>query len=191
MWGRAARRGMRATRAVLLFSVLVVLSSSPAAAQNAEPYMLHIQTYKYLPDPLSVPAGAQVFVMSFPDPDKTTNETEPHTVTASKDPALFDVQQVPADGSAHPFRAPDAPGEYPYYCRYHGDKEGNGMVGTLIVTAAAASTTPTGTPSAAPTTSPTATPSATPADGNGTPLPAMLALIATPLAALLRRRSAR
>jgi len=147
--------------------------------------MLHIYDFRYIPDPLTVPPGATVTVMSFPTQGQTAEETEPHTVTSSTDRSLFDVRDIPADGSPHPFTAPAEPGTYPYYCIYHGAPDGSGMAGTLIVDGAAA--TPPGAPAATPTAAPTATP--TEGGANGTPLAGWLLIAASvAAAALLRRR---
>jgi plastocyanin len=60
-----------------------------------------------------------------------TNEgTAPHTVTA--DGGLFDSGTLePGDTFSYTF---EEPGEYPYYCRFHGDEGGRGMSGVVIVT---------------------------------------------------------
>lgn len=140
--------------------------------------MLHIIDYKYLPDPLEVTPGLTVVVMSFPDTNKTANETEPHTVTDVAEPPRFDIRNIPPDASQHPFTAPMEPGTYPYFCRYHGDRQGSGMVGTLIVTDAPATTTPaTGSPALTPTSTP-----------NDTPLAPWLLIAAFGAGAALHRR---
>ena len=146
--------------------------------------MLHIIDYKYLPDPLEVTPGLVVVVMSFPDTNKTANETEPHTVTDVRCPAsgkcdTFDVQNIPPDASQHPFSAPMEPGTYPYFCRYHGDRQGSGMVGTLIVMKPAAVGTRATSTGATPT----------PTDTNEAPFASLAFVLATALVALgLRRR---
>lgn len=137
--------------------------------------MLHIRDSTYLPDPLQVTPGLLVVVMSFPDTNKTANETEPHTVTDVREPPAFDVRSIPPDASQHPFRAPTEPGTYPYFCRYHGDRDGNGMVGTLIVSAA-----PTPVATTPPATGPAS-------DGNDAPLGPVLAMAALGLAAVASR----
>ena len=118
--------------------------------------MLHIIDYKYLPDPLEVSPGLTVVVMGFPDTNKTAAETEPHTVTDVRCPIsgpcdTFDVRNVPPDMSEHPFKAPTEPGTYPYFCRYHGDRQGSGMVGTLVVSESVPVATPPTSTNAAPT----------------------------------------
>lgn len=97
--------------------------------------MLHMQDHEYLPPRLDVPPGVTVYTMNFGQ--------EPHTVTSAQDRALFDVQNIPPGGEPKNFTAPATPGEYPYYCIYHGDAQGNGMAGVLVVRAAPPATTPT------------------------------------------------
>jgi plastocyanin len=59
-----------------------------------------------------------------------TNEGSlPHTVTA--DGGLFDSGTLePGDTFSHTF---EEPGEYPYYCQFHGGEGGQGMSGVVIV----------------------------------------------------------
>lgn len=134
--------------------------------------MLHMEDYAYLPPVLEVPPGVTVYVMNFGQ--------EPHTVTSSTDRSLFDVQNIPPGGEPLNFTAPTQPGEYPYYCIYHGNPPAEGMAGTLVVKAAAP-TRPA---------SPTAPTPVTPeADARDTPLAwgASVATVAL-VAALARRR---
>lgn len=180
MGERAIRQDMR-TPLILLLILLSCLTPNAAVAQEGGSFfMIHMQDHKFLPETLEVPPGAEVVGMNFGPSDPSIPKDQwgefYHTITASADRALFDVQQIPPDASPHPFRAPATPGAYPYFCAYHGDAQGNGMVGTLIVTQPAAS-------------SPAVTPSATP-DTNGTPAPWVALTLGGVVAALLiaRRR---
>lgn len=123
--------------------------------------MLHMLEYDYAPDPLEVAPGSLVMAMNFGPRDQSLPREQwgefVHTVTAVD--GSFDVQQIAPDGAPYNFTAPSAIGEYPYYCRYHGDAAGNGMIGTLRVTEDPP--TPTATPSTA--TPPAATADAVPA----------------------------
>jgi plastocyanin len=57
------------------------------------------------------------------------DELAKHTATA--DDGLFDSgDQSLGDSYAYTFAEP---GRYPYFCRYHGDVEGVGMAGTIVV----------------------------------------------------------
>lgn len=169
--GPARRRGVRAH--LLLLAIITLAPASLAQVPGQDFTMLHIRDYVYLPDPLEVTPGLTVVIMSFPDTNKTAEETEPHTVTDVREPPAFDVREIPPDTSQHPFTAPAQPGTYPYFCRYHGDRQGSGMVGTLIVREAAA----------------TPPPAASPTPTSETPLPAILGLAALAGAALARRRA--
>jgi plastocyanin len=162
-------------RLPILLSVLLLSSIPMSAAQEEGAWMLHIFDKKYAPDPLEVPVGSTIAIMNVEAVDDPEGI---HTVTASSDPALFDVQQIKPGGEPRTFTAPSTPGTYSYYCRYHGDAQGNGMAGTLIVTAAA------GTPSPSPG------PSASPSTQNESPAPWLgLVLVAVGGTALLARRT--
>lgn len=128
-----------------------------------------MQDYEYLPARVLAPAGATVYAMNM--------GAESHSVTSSEDRNLFDVQNI-EPGDVKEFSVPATPGEYPFYCVYHGDAQGNGMGGVLVVSA----TTPP-TPAASPTSG---------ADGRGgaqTPAPVWIGLVALfATGALARRR---
>ena len=170
--------------ALLLLAIISLTPPTLGQSPGGEPTMLHLIDYKYIPDPIEVAPGATVVVMSFPDTNKTASETEPHTVTDIRCPQTgpcetFDVQNIPPDASQHPFTAPTKLGTYPYFCRYHGDRQGSGMVGTLIVTQAPAAATP----------SPAGVGATPPASPDETPLAPWLFIAAfAGGAALLRRR---
>lgn len=165
----------------MLRLALVLVCLTPVALAQSEPaWMIHVIDYDYLPDPIDVPPGVEVVVMNFgPSDANLTGEARNefyHTVTSSTDRSLFDVQRIPPDGSSHPFRAPMEPGTYPYYCVYHGDAQGNGMAGTLVVNAT------DGAP-------PPATGATPPAGSDEAPVGAWIAVAALGgLAALVPRR---
>ncbi|MDQ3227982.1 MAG: plastocyanin/azurin family copper-binding protein, partial [Chloroflexota bacterium] len=77
--------------------------------------------FLFLPEVLTIPAGTTV---------TWVNDEQPKH-TATSDDGLFDTgDQLLGDSYSHTF---DAPGIYPYYCRYHGDIDGVGMAGTIVV----------------------------------------------------------
>lgn len=77
--------------------------------------------FLFVPDVLTIPAGTTVFWIN--------DEEAKHTVTA--DDGGFDSgDQAFGERYAYTFTEP---GTYPYYCRYHGDVEGVGMAGTIVV----------------------------------------------------------
>jgi plastocyanin len=166
--------------------LLLVLVPTSSAQENETFFMLHMQEYSYLPATLEVPAGVEVVAMNFGPANQSLPRDQWgeyfHTVTSSTDRSLFDVQRIPPDGTPHPFRAPATPGTYPYYCVYHGDAQGNGMAGTLVVTEARGAVTP---PSG---TTPTG---ATPEADNDAPLPAWALIAGCAVAAAALRRSRR
>lgn len=147
--------------------------------------MLHMLEYDYAPDPLEVAPGSMVTAMNFGPRDQSLPREQwgefVHTVTAVD--GSFDVQQIAPDGAPYNFTAPSAIGEYPYYCRYHGDAAGNGMIGTLRVTEDPATPTPTSSPP--PT--PAATAEVEPSDEDAPAAGLLLALGAMALALVVTR----
>lgn len=67
-----------------------------------------IKNYLFVPDPVSVPAGATVMV----DNQDGSN----HTVTATD--GSFDTGNIPGHATGR-FTAPSKPGSYPYKCAIH------------------------------------------------------------------------
>ncbi len=90
------------------------VASGPAATAQT----VVIKTYLFVPDMVSVPAGATVMV----DNQDGSN----HTVTAAD--GSFDTGNLPGHTHAM-FTAPSKPGSYPYKCAIHPF-----MKGTLTVT---------------------------------------------------------
>ncbi len=122
-----------------------------------------INNFAFSPNPLTVPVGTRVVW--------TNMQTGvPHTVTS--DTGLWDSGTV-ASGGTFAFTFTTA-GTFAYHCNIHPT-----MHGTVVVTAAAAGTTPAGTTSAPsasaaaptatarPTTAPTAVPPSAPKTGGG------------------------
>jgi plastocyanin len=74
-----------------------------------------------VPAELTIPAGTTVVWVN--------DERAKHTATA--DDELFDSGDQPmGDEYAYTFAEP---GVYPYFCRYHGDVDGVGMAGVIVV----------------------------------------------------------
>ena len=148
--------------------------------------MLHMLEYSYVPRELEVAPGATILAMNFGPQDQDLPREQwseyVHSVTATD--GSFDLQAIRPDGTPHPFPAPTTEGRYPYYCRYHGDAQGNGMTGTLLVREPPATTNPAPTPTATPTPTPAPT-----ADPRAAPTPAIAAIGALAIGtALLARR---
>ena len=77
--------------------------------------------FTFIPSQLTIPAGTTVVWVN--------EERAKHTATA--DDGLFDSgDQELGVSYAYTF---SEPGIYPYYCRYHGDIDGIGMAGTIVV----------------------------------------------------------
>lgn len=102
--------------------------------------------------------------------DWTAGNYNPHSVTA--DDGSFDEPPAPASKVSGTFDHQfNTPGSYAYYCRVHGSSGGVGMSGTIVVQAAATSTStppPAATDTPGPTNTPV-TPSSTP-NAAGTPV---------------------
>lgn len=152
--------------------------------------MIHMIEYDYLPETLEVAPGSIVAGMNFGPRDQSLPKEQwgeyYHTITSATDRSLFDVQRIPPDTSVHTFTAPATPGTYPYYCVYHGDAQGNGMAGVLVVKEGAA---PAATTSSPPTPPPASTPAAP--ESKDAPLGLVLTLVGAAGAALLRRPRSR
>jgi ribose transport system substrate-binding protein len=92
-------------------------------AQAAAPseVVVTIQNFAFDPTPLTIPVGTTV---RFVNKDSTA-----HSVTA--DDGSFDSGTL-ANGQEFTFKF-DTAGTYPYYCKFHGGKGGQGMSGTITV----------------------------------------------------------
>ncbi len=82
---------------------------------------VHEDRFRFIPSQLTIPAGMTVIWVN--------DEQAKHTATA--DDGLFDSgDQELGVSYANTFTEP---GTYQYYCRYHGDVDGIGMAGTIVV----------------------------------------------------------
>ncbi|HWO01606.1 MAG TPA: DUF420 domain-containing protein [Blastocatellia bacterium] len=98
---------------------------APALVTQTEPMrvIVKISNFKFEPQEVTVTAGTTV---------EWIDETGRHTVEA--DDGSFKSDTMTAGGRfEHRF---DMPGDYAYYCAYHGDKHGKDMAGTVTVTPA-------------------------------------------------------
>lgn len=105
-------------------------SSKPSAAQvsattpsmtASEKASVKLSNFKFEPKELTITAGTTV---------EWTDEGGKHTVEA--DDGSFKSEILTAGGRfEHKF---DAPGVYPYYCTFHGEKHGTDMAGVVTVT---------------------------------------------------------
>jgi len=108
----------------------------------------------------TVTVDAQDFAFSPPTINVTAGDTvqwsfagaSQHNVTAVD--GSFSSASMSTGSFSHTF---SAPGTYAYFCTFHGNAQGGGMSGTVVVAAAA----PTNTPQPANTREPTDTPEAT------------------------------
>jgi plastocyanin len=97
----------------------------------------------------------------------TWSGTATHSVTADDNSFDDPAGSAKASGAfGHTF---NTPGTFAYYCRVHGAPGGNGMSGTIVVQAAAATSTPTSSPTLPAATD---TPPATRTAATGTNTPA-------------------
>jgi plastocyanin len=91
-------------------------------APQAEQENVQVIDFSFAPESLTVKAGTTVVWMS--------EASAPHTVTA--DDGSFDSGTIRrGDSFSYTFAEP---GEYPYYCTFHGNAGGGGMAGTIVVT---------------------------------------------------------
>jgi plastocyanin len=105
---------------MLPFQVIDAMSSMDGSGDMGA--SVSIMDGSFSGDPLTISAGTTVV---------WTNEgSNPHTVTA--DDGSFDSGNL-SNGDTFSFTF-TTPGEYPYYCAYHGGPGGSGMSGTIIVT---------------------------------------------------------
>ncbi len=111
---------------LLVFGGASRADTAPATATIAaeDPVTIRMLDFTYEPRTVTVPAGAPV---------SWTNDGQVvHTATA--DNGSFDTGDV-APGAKSTTVTFDRPGTYPYFCRYHGERGGRGMAGTIVVVA--------------------------------------------------------
>jgi len=159
-------------RPVLVIGVCLVLCAAAlqaAAWRTTEAAQVNVSAvdFEFTPQNVTINVGDTV-VWSF--------SGAPHTVTSSPGaPESFDSGTRNA-GEQYS-RIFNTPGNYTYYCIFHGTQDGGLMAGTITVQQVATSTptqttlagTPTRTPTRTPTT--TGTPQATPTTTPETPTP--------------------
>jgi len=97
------------------------LGVAATATGDAGRVTIHEDEFLFSPSELTIPVDTTVVWVN--------DERAKHT--ASADDALFDSgDQSLGDSYSYTF---SEPGIYPYFCRYHGDVEGVGMAGTIVV----------------------------------------------------------
>jgi plastocyanin len=135
-----------------LFGTIVAWPTGSGAATTA----VDIQDSRFVPSSITIAVGDSVVW--------TESGVGTHSVTA--DDASFDSSpSCPGtclgNGStfSHAFASP---GTYRYYCRIHGGPGGQGMSGTVVVTAAATTTTGESTTSTVAGSTPSVSAAATP-----------------------------
>ena len=153
--------------------VAVAATQPPAGRELA----VDIGDNEFSPKELSIPAGTTVVW--------TNKGRRQHTVTAAD--GSFDSGTL-ASGATFS-RTFDAPGALRYYCAFHGDAGGNGMVAAITVTAAAAAAPVAVAVAASPTPAPrpTLAPTAAPPPPTATLAPTATAVVAKPVGRLIWR----
>jgi len=111
------------------------LATLPGAIVRAEDQAVAITDFAYAPNPLTIDAGSVV--------TWSNTSGQDHTVTSDSGTALASGTLGPGDSYGNLF---DTPGTYSYHCEIHPTL----MKGTIIVTAAAATRTPSGSPAPTP-----------------------------------------
>lgn len=96
-------------------------TNTPAPAALSERVSIKISNFQFEPKELTVKAGTTV---------EWIDEGGRHTVEA--DDGSFKSETLTAGGKFE--RKFDAPGVYPYFCTFHGDKHGQDMAGVITVT---------------------------------------------------------
>lgn len=102
-------------------SKVIAEKTSVPAPSVVERVSVKISNFQFEPKELTVKAGTIV---------EWTDEAGRHTVEA--DDGSFKSDTLTAGGKFE--RKFDAPGSYPYFCTFHGDKHGQDMAGVITVT---------------------------------------------------------
>jgi plastocyanin len=98
------------------------LEPTPTEAMTQPSVAVKLVNFSFAPATVTIKAGTTVVW--------TSEDQVSHTVTA--DDGSFDSGTMRGgDTFSHTFTEP---GEYPYYCRFHGGPGGVGMAGTIVVT---------------------------------------------------------
>jgi plastocyanin/uncharacterized membrane protein YozB (DUF420 family) len=107
-----------ARRAGVVQAPSLIVSDDPGAPGSVT---ISEDRFQFIPSQITIPAGTTVVWVN--------DEVARHTATA--DDGLFDSgDQDLGDSFSYTFAEP---GRYPYFCRYHGDVDGVGMAGTIVV----------------------------------------------------------
>jgi plastocyanin len=118
------------TAVAMVVSTLLVLHGAGAIAPvKAADTAVAIKDNSYSPDPVTVTAGSVV--------TWTNSASQDHTVTSDSGTTLASGPLGAGDSYGNLF---DTPGTYAYHCEIHPTR----MKGTIIVTAAAATSAPSG-----------------------------------------------
>jgi plastocyanin len=119
-----------ATALAMVASTVFVLHGGGAITSvKASDTAVTIKDYSYSPDPVTVVAGSVV--------TWTNSASQDHTVTSDSGTTLASGRLGAGDSYGNLF---DTPGTYAYHCEIHPTQ----MKGTIIVTAAAATSAPSG-----------------------------------------------
>src|SRR5262249_23583888 len=110
---------------IAIYYVWYIAPSTPPAIPAPRPSTavkatVTISNFKFEPRELTITAGTVV---------EWIDDTGRHTVDA--DDGSFHSETLTAGGRFE--RKFDSPGEYPYYCNFHGDKHGKDMSGKIVV----------------------------------------------------------
>jgi plastocyanin len=97
----------------------VVQAGSPGGTQTVT---VSMQDFTFSPKTLQVKKGTTVLFVN--------HDSAKHTVTS--DTGKFDSGDV-GPGATYTFQFNEV-GQYPYYCRFHGDKGGVDMAGVIVIT---------------------------------------------------------
>ena len=92
--------------------------SQPASARRVT---IRISNFQFEPRDVTITAGTVV---------EWLDDTGRHTVEAD-DGSFHSTTLTAGESFEHTF---NSPGEYPYYCNFHGDKHGKDMSGKIVVT---------------------------------------------------------
>jgi plastocyanin len=126
---RRLRRSRRAGLILGATSLAMALAAAPGAIVVAADQAVAITDFAYTPDPVTVSAGTVV--------TWTNQAGQAHTVTSDSGTTLASGRLGPGDSYGNLF---DTPGTYAYHCEIHPTQ----MKGTIVVTAATASSAPSG-----------------------------------------------
>jgi plastocyanin len=115
---------VKADKAVVPFQITggMAEATPTEASPAAEEVQVQVAGFAFNPARLTVKAGSTVVW--------TNEDGAPHTVTAD-DGSFKSGTLRQGDTFSQTF---STPGEYPYYCEFHGGPGGAGMAGSVVVT---------------------------------------------------------